>query len=185
MQASVRGDLGEVDVKRIVIVGCGGSGKSHLARQLGAALDLPVTHLDAVYYDEAWAPLPQAQFAAAQRDLVAEPSWVIDGNYASTLPIRLAAADTVVFLDLPATTCLAGIAHRRLRQGGGQDKATGAYDRITWDFVRYVWNYRRSMRPRVRALIDQHAGPAEVTVLTSRRAARRWLIAATAGRPAR
>jgi len=105
---------------------------------------------------------------------------VIDGNYASTLPIRLAAADTVVFLDLPATTCLAGIVHRRLRQRGGQDKATGVYDRITWDFVRYVWNYRRSMRPRVLALIDQHAGHAQVTVLTSRRAARRWLIAATA-----
>jgi len=60
------------------------------------------------------------------------------------------------------------------------------YDRVTWDFVCYVWNYRATMRPRVRALIDQHAGHAhahaQVTVLTSRRAARRWLIAATAAR---
>lgn len=172
-------------MKRIAIIGCGGSGKSHLARRLGAALDLPVTHLDAVYYDEAWTPLPQEQFAAAQRDLVAGPGWVIDGNYASTLPIRLAAADTVVFLDLPATTCLAGIAQRRLRQRGGQDKATGVYDRITWNFVRYVWDYRRSMRPRVRKLIDQHAAHADVVMLSSRRAARRWLAGATATTPAR
>jgi len=64
VDAPVRGDLGEVDVERIGIVGCGGSGKSHLARQLGAALDLPVTHLDVVYFDQAWTPLPQAQFAA-------------------------------------------------------------------------------------------------------------------------
>jgi len=170
-------------VKRIAIIGCGGSGKSHLARQLGAALDVPVTHLDALYYDEAWNPLPAEQFAALQRDLVAAPTWVIDGNYASSLPIRLAVADTVVFLDLPALACLAGIAQRRLRQGGGQDKATGVYDRITSDFLRYVWNYRRSMRPRVRALIDQHARHADVVVLTSRRAARRWLAQTLAPSP--
>ena len=162
-------------MKRIAIIGCGGSGKSHLARQLGAALDLPVTHLDALYYDEAWNPLPKDAFAALQRDLVAAPTWVIDGNYASSLPIRLTAADSVVFLDLPAVTCLWGVAQRRLRQRGGQDKATGVYDRITRDFLRYVWDYRRSMRPRVRALIDQHAGQADVIVFTSRRAARRWL----------
>jgi len=170
-------------VKRIAIVGCGGSGKSHLARQLGAALDVPVTHLDALYYDEAWKPLPAEQFAALQRDLVAAPTWVIDGNYASSLPIRLAVADTVVFLDLPALTCLAGILQRRLRQGGGQDKATGVYDRITADFLRYVWNYRRSMRPRVCALIDQHAGHADVVVLTNRRAVRRWLTRVLATPP--
>lgn len=100
---------------------------------------------------------------------------MIDGNYASSLPLRLAAADTVVFLDLPATTGLWGVAQRRLCQGGGQDRDAGVYDRITVDFARYVWNYRRSMRPRVRRLIAGHAGHAEVVVLTSRRAARRWL----------
>lgn len=163
-------------VKRIAIIGCGGSGKSHLARQVGAALDLPVTHLDALYYDEAWNPLPKDQFAHLQRDLVAAPTWVIDGNYASSLPIRLAAADTVVFLDLPAATCLWGVAQRRLRQRGGQDKAIGVYDRITTDFLRYVRDYRRTMRPRVSALIDQHAGHADVVVLSSRRAIRRWAM---------
>ena len=162
-------------MKRIAVIGCGGSGKSHLARQLGAALGLPVTHLDAVYYDEAWNPLPKDEFAGLQEGLVTAPVWVIDGNYASSLPIRLAAADTVVFLDLPPLTCLWGVAQRRLRQGGGQDKATGVYDRITLNFVRYVWSYRRSMGQRVRRLTAEHAGHAEVVKLTSRRAARRWL----------
>jgi len=167
-------------VERIAIIGCGGSGKSRLARQLGTALDLPVTHLDALYYDEAWTSLPKDEFAALQRDLVAAPGWVIDGNYASSLPIRLAAAETVVFLDLPATACLWGIAQRRLRQRGGQDKATGVYDRITWNFVRYVWDYRRAMRPRVRTLIAEHAAHAELVVLTTRRGVRRWLQQALA-----
>jgi len=104
-------------VERIAIIGCGGSGKSQPARRLGARVGLPVTHLDVVYYDDEWNTLPAEKFAAIQEGLVATPRWVIDGNYASTLPIRLAAADTVIFLDLPARTCLRGILARRLRHG--------------------------------------------------------------------
>jgi hypothetical protein len=62
-----------------------------------------------------WNPLPQDDFAERRRKLVARPRWLIEGNYASTLPIRLVPADTVIFLDLPAITCLAGILQRRWR----------------------------------------------------------------------
>jgi adenylate kinase family enzyme len=162
-------------VDRVAVVGCGGSGKTVLAGRLAALLDLPVTHLDAVYYDDEWNTLPLEKFAAVQEDLVAAPRWIIDGNYAGTLSIRLVAADTVIFLDLPAATCLWGIAVRRLRHRGRQDERAGVYDRITWQFLRYVTGYRRSMAPRVHALIAEHAGHARVYVLRSRRAAARLL----------
>jgi adenylate kinase family enzyme len=162
-------------VDRVAIIGCGGSGKSHLARQIGAVLGVVPVHLDTVYYDADWNPLPAAEFAAVQRELVRPQRWVIDGNYASTLPIRLKAADTVIFLDLPARTCLRGIAQRRLRHGGGQHDAIGVYDRITWGFIRYILGYRKTMAPWVRSLIAEHAGHADIAVLTSRRAARLYL----------
>lgn len=152
-------------MNRIAILGCGGSGKSTLARRLGAALAIPVIHLDRIFYDDDWNPLPQDVFAAAQRELVATPRWVIDGNYAATLPIRLAAADTVIFLDLPARTCLLGIAQRHLHRRERH--------RLNGEFLRYVWRYRRTMAPRVRALIAAHAGDADVHVVRSRRAANR------------
>lgn len=162
-------------MERIVIVGCGGSGKSLLARQLAANLDLPLTHLDAVYYDQDWNPLPQEEFAARQEKLVTEPAWIIEGNYAGTLPIRLAAADTVIFLDLPALTCLWGILQRRWRYRGGQHHDVGVYDRIRWSFLVYIWRYRRTMAPRVRKLINQHTISAKVITVTSRRQARRLI----------
>ncbi len=162
---------------RIAVVGCGGSGKTWLSQRLAATLSLPVTHLDAEYYDEAWQPMPQEAFAERQRELVAAPRWLLEGNYAGTLAIRLVAADTLVFLDLPAWTCLAGIAQRRWRYRGGQH-TDGVYDRITWDFVKYIWGYRASMRPRVRDLIAAHGGHLRVVTLTSRRQATAWLAGA-------
>jgi adenylate kinase family enzyme len=171
-------------VDRIAIIGCGGSGKSHLARALGSALGITPAHLDGLYYDHDWKPLDQQPFADLQRDLVTAPRWIIDGNYASTLPIRLQAADTVIFLDLPGWACLWGVLRRRLRHGGGQHQAIGVYDRITWGFVRYILGYRRQMAPRVRQLIADHAGHAQVVLLRSRRGARRYLADATAANPA-
>ena len=157
---------------RIAIIGCGGSGKTHLANQLAALLGLPVTHLDAVYYDADWNPLPADEFAQKQRTLADGSRWIIEGNYAGTLPIRLERADTVIFLDLHPLTCLAGIAQRRLRYRGGQHTRDGVYDRITWNFIRYIWGYRTTMRPRVRALLhEHHHGTALITLTTRRQAA--------------
>lgn len=156
---------------RIAIIGCGGSGKTTIARRLSTALGIPVTHLDAVYYDSEWNTLPPQKFAAKQEELVAADRWIIDGNYASTLPIRLRRADTVIFLDLPPLECLRGIAERRLHHGGGQHGDTGVYDRITWNFIKYVWNYRHTMAPRVHALITEHATHAQIHILKSRNAA--------------
>lgn len=154
---------------RIAIIGCGGSGKSTAARQLARILDMPAVHLDALYYSECWTPLRGSEFAARQAELVTANRWVIEGNYASTLPIRLAAADTVIFLDLPAATCLWGIARRRWRYRGGQHRADGVFDRITWSFIRYILGYRRMMRPRVRSLLQKHGPHVRLITLTSRR----------------
>lgn len=164
-------------MERIALVGCGGSGKTYLANQLGTLLDLPVTHLDAHYYDTGWSPRCTEEFAAVQHDRVAADRWIIEGNYAGTLPIRLRRADTVLFLDLPPLTCLAGVAQRRWRFRGGQHPGAGVYDRITWDFACYILGYRRNMRPRVRHLIATCAQHARVVTLTSRSAVRDFLHA--------
>jgi adenylate kinase family enzyme len=161
-------------VRKIAICGCGGSGKSALARQLGDRLDLPVTHMDMVYYDEQWNPLDQDEFAALQRRLVAEDRWILDGNYASTMSIRLAAADTIIFLDIHPLVCLWGLLQRRRQHRGSDELSRHLRGRLSWGFVKYILGYRKTMRPKVHTLLDEHTA-GTVVALTSRRAARRYL----------
>lgn len=167
-------------MQKIAICGCGGSGKSALARQLSTRLDLPVTHLDMVYYDQDWNPLSQEEFAAVQRQLVTGEEWILDGNYASTMPIRLAAADVVIFLDIHPLVCLWGILRRRRQHRGSDELSRHLRGNLNWGFVKYILGYRKTMRPKVRALLDEHAAGTVVT-LTSRRAARRYLATLATG----
>ncbi|MFD6128803.1 topology modulation protein [Streptomyces diastaticus] len=161
-------------MKKVAIVGCGGSGKSHVARELGGILDAPVTHLDAVFYDDEWNALPMDEFTDIQRELVAQPRWVIDGNYSSTLQVRLEACDTVVLMDVSTVAALYGILSRQVRQGAGH-KGNGVHNRIHWGVVKYVLTYRRKMRPRVMTKIEESGSGTDVVLLANRRQTRRWL----------
>jgi len=163
-------------MRKIVVVGVSGAGKTVLANGLGDRLGLPVTHLDGMYHREDGSTLPAEDFAQAQRALVAGPTWVVDGNYASTLDIRLAAADTVVFLDIHPPAALLGIMARRHRHTGERYAHEGVYDPVNPGVVRYVLAYRHTMRPRVRRLLAEHVGPGTaVHRFTTRRAADRWM----------
>lgn len=159
---------------RVMLCGCGGSGKSALARELAQRLKIPATHLDMEYYGEDWETLDQESFAQRQRDLVTAREWILDGNYAATMPIRLAAADLVVFLDLPACTCLWGVLQRRRQHRGTDTLSRHLRGRLSWSFIRYILTYRRTMRPRVEALIAEHA-TGTVTILRSRRETQEFL----------
>jgi adenylate kinase family enzyme len=137
-------------MRRVAIIGCGGSGKSTVARELGRRTGLPVVHLDTLFWSPSWQPCPPAEWEAIQRRLVAEKRWIIDGNYGGTMDLRLAAADTVVFLDLPTHVCLRRVILRRLRSRSGAPRPDlGARDRLTIAFLRWIAAYRRTRRPGI------------------------------------
>jgi len=138
-------------VERIAIVGPGGAGKSTLARRLGARLGLPVIHLDAEHWHPGWVETPADAWEVRVRELVSRDRWIIDGNYGGTMELRFAAADTIVFLDFPRLLCLWRVLKRQIRYLGRSrpDMTEGCPERISPEFVRWIWEYPRTRRPGV------------------------------------
>lgn len=136
---------------------------------------IPVVHLDTLRYDESWGLVPEEEFVAAQREIINRSSWIIDGNSLRSLPLRLAAAYTVIIVDPPPIVCLWGILQRRWRYRGGRH-ANGVHDRITLAFLWYVARrYRRELLPRLLACIAEHFRGDPVVHLPSRAQADRYL----------
>ena len=155
-------------MQRIAIIGPGGSGKSRLARELGRGLDLPVVHLDELFWQPGWVEPDRDEWEAVNRELVQGERWILDGNYGGTMEIRLAAADTIVFLDQSPLLCIWRVLSRRRR-----DKPASA--RRLLAFVAYIWRYRRTRRPAVEDRIRRHGAGKQVHVLHSRRDVQRFL----------
>lgn len=148
---------GRSAIKRVAIIGSGGAGKTTLARALGAKTGIPVVHLDRLYWRAGWVPTPHETWLERQRAVLEQECWIIDGNYGSTLALRLGAADTVIFLDTPRLRCLWRVFKRRLTYANQTrpDMSEGNPERLTGEFLRYVWSYPRTRRP---AILQKLAG---------------------------
>ncbi|SCL21650.1 Adenylate kinase [Micromonospora rhizosphaerae] len=170
-------------MRRILIVGSAGAGKSTLAREVARRLDLPLIHLDRHYWRPGWVPADEALFRAEVAELAAGPAWVMDGNYQATFDLRLSRADLLVLCDPPRLLCLVRVLRRRWahRATLRPDLPAGCPEQIDLEFLRYVWRYPRRSRPRVFAALRKHAPDLPVVRLRGRADVRRWLGALPTG----
>ena len=164
-------------MKRIAIIGCGGGGKSTLARQLGEILGIEVFHLDRLHWKPGWVETPKDEWRGIVEDLVKGESWIIDGNYGGTIDIRLDAADTIICLDLPRWINMWRIVKRRFQYLGRQrpDIGPGCPEKIEPEFFRWVWTFPRERRPTLLRKMEQYAEQKQVVVLHSPREVRRFV----------
>ena len=157
--------------KKILVLGCPGSGKSTFARQLQEKTGLPLIHLDNVWWRGDGTHISREAFDRALAGLLAGEKWIMDGDYSRTYEVRVRAADTVIFLDYDEETCMAGIMARV-----GQDRPDMPWTENTVDpeLVAMVQNYARDNRPTVYALLDKYPEK-QAVVFTDRAQADRWL----------
>jgi adenylate kinase family enzyme len=157
-------------MKRVVVIGSGGSGKSTFSQRLGDATSLPVIHLDQLFWKPNWTKTPADKWEQIVRRETGKPEWIMDGNFGGTRELRMRAADTIIFLDLPRWVCMYRILKRTLihRNRTRPDMAEGCNERFDWEFIWWVWNYRKDSRKRALRELEAQTGK-EIIVLKTRR----------------
>ncbi len=168
--------------RRVVVTGPAGAGKSTFARALSARTGLPVIVLDLHFWKPGWREPTGEEWRDSQRRLLAGDGWIAEGNYPATLDLRLARADTVVFLDTAWWLCAwrALVRGVRRRPAGfelpqGCDEPRWRRLRDEWCLAGRIWRDHRSDRRRELRILSAHAGQVEVCVLASKKAVRRFL----------
>lgn len=166
-------------MERVLIIGNAGSGKTTFSRQLSQAQELPLVHLDRLYWRGSWEHLPPDEFDALLQTELEKPRWIIDGNFNRTLSHRLQYCDTVFFFDLPALTCLAGITKRILTSYGKVREDMGGdcrehFDKQKLSLYRNVLTFNKQHRKDYYRLLAK-AGNVNVTVFKNRRQAKAFL----------
>lgn len=160
---------------RVLVIGSPGAGKSTLARALAKRIGLPLFHLDRMHWLPGWIERDRDEGREELAGVLAQDRWIIDGNYGSLLPMRLARADTVVWLDYPTWLCLGRVLKRwwRYRGTNRPDMTEGCPERLDPEFLLYVLNFRQAWQGRNAALLEQFNG--EVLRLRTPDATKRWL----------
>ena len=138
-------------MKRILIIGSSGAGKSTLACELGALLHISVTHLDRIFWQPGWHAISRDELNGAISPILAQPQWIMDGNYTSTLEMRLAHADTLIWLDMPRWRCLWRVIVRRIQYHGRTrpDLTAGCSEQLSGDLLKFIWRYPHTRRPEL------------------------------------
>ena len=159
--------------KKIVIVGCPGSGKSMLARRLHERTGLPVVHLDNVFWKPDKTHISKEEFDNKLAELLKADEWILDGNYSRTLSKRIEQADTVIVLDYPLDVCLAGA---RERVGKVRDDLPWIEDKLDWEELEeWIKDFPSVEMPKVYTAIEECGKFKNIVVFHSREEADEWL----------
>ncbi len=167
MSKKVQFDLSALDFSRVAVIGCPGSGKTTFTKRIGELLSRPIVHLDKVLWGANWQMLPYNERQVVHNGIISADNWIIDGMWKSHLEDRLDKATLVIFLDYKRSVSMRRAINRRIKYRGKQrdDIADGCLEKLDNYFLRYIWTFRRKVRPFI---LDNLAKRTHLCVVTLR-----------------
>lgn len=141
-------------MKKVIIIGCPGSGKSTFARALHKKTGIPLFYLDMIYWNPDKTTVSKEVFRERLSKILSENEWIIDGNYGSTMEMRMTECDTVFFLDYSADICLSGI---KERMGKSRPDMPWIETEEDSEFMEFIGNYNTESRPKVIDLLSKYS----------------------------
>jgi len=158
-------------MKKVIVIGCPGSGKSTFSRALHDATSIPLIHLDMLYWNSDKTTVEKSVFRNRLFEILKKDEWIIDGNYASTMEQRLKACDTVFFLDFPLEVCLDGI---KMRNGKPRSDMPWIETEIDNEFLKFITDFNTYARPPIIELLNSYRNK-DIYIFKSRTQADKFL----------
>ena len=140
-------------MKKIIVIGCPGSGKSTFSRALHKKTGIPLFHLDMLYWNADKTVVEKNVFLDRLSDVINKEEWIIDGNYASTMEQRMMACDTVIFLDYSLDICLDGV---KKRLGKPRSDMPWIETEEDEEFVEFIKKFKEEQRPKILELLSTY-----------------------------
>jgi adenylate kinase family enzyme len=165
-------------MKKVLIIGSGGAGKSTLARHLGEATGIEVVHLDKLHWKPNWTEPPKDEWRKTVETELEKDAWIMDGNYGGTMDARLAACDTVIFLDFPRAICIYRALKRALKYYNETrpDMGAGCKEKIDFEFLHWIWTFPARAKPEIEERLTRRGGEKNVIRLRSPREVENFLM---------
>lgn len=143
-------------MKKIMVIGCPGSGKSTFSRTLHKLTGIPLCHLDLLYWNSDRTTVDKTVFQERLLNTIQMDKWIVDGNYGATIELRLQACDTVIFLDYPLNVCLDGIKERRGKARTDMPWIENE-DEEDAEFIEFIKNYNSQSKPKIMELLNKYS----------------------------
>ena len=151
-------------MKKVIIIGCPGAGKSTFARCLCEKTGIPLYYLDMLYWNSDRTTVSKAVFRERLQKVLSEDNWIIDGNYGSTMEMRMKECDTVFFLDFSYEICIDGIRERKGKLRRDMPWVEYGEDE---DFLEFIRNFAKESRPKILSLLQKY-NEKNIIILKSR-----------------
>ena len=155
-------------MKRVIVIGCPGSGKTIFAEKLNKITGLPLHYLDAIWHKPDKTHIPREEFDRRLLEILATDEWIIDGEYGRTVEMRLKECDTVFLFDLPAEVCLQGVTNRL---GKKRYEMPWIEKELDPEFETYIKDFANDSLPRLYELIEKYGTEKQVIIFKSRKEA--------------
>ena len=152
-------------MRKVIVIGCPGAGKSTFARKLRDATNLPLYYLDMLWHKEDKTNISREEFDIKLNDILKKDKWIIDGNYLRTLEMRLKECDTVFLLDYSLEVCLAGAKSRIGKKRVDMPWVETEFDD---EFKQYIEDFSKSQLPQVYELLDKYSEKRNIIIFKSR-----------------
>ena len=152
-------------MKKVIVIGCPGAGKSTFSGKLRDKTGLPLFHLDMIHHRPDRTTVSKEEFDAKLRAILEQDQWIIDGNYNRTMEMRMEACDTVFLLDYPVELCLEGA---KARIGTKREDLPWVEEELDEEFRQWILDFPATQLPNIYELLEKYRDGKEIHIFHSR-----------------